>query len=175
MAKVPRFAEASAGRWPIVEMDNRTATSSSISVLQQPARPNSQALRKRSGPISPCSKGLMNIPSGRPRRSRARLALRIESGRRRRSSPSIASTSKAQSCTSSLCLPECSALKSLLPSTPRTTALPSITKCLMRFFSAAWRWRWRWPCILNRNEQPARATFRRTPPMSAYPPISTRV
>jgi hypothetical protein len=37
MAKVPRFAEASAGRWPIVEMDNRTATSSSISVLQQPA------------------------------------------------------------------------------------------------------------------------------------------
>ena len=38
MAKVPRFAEASAGRWPIVEMDNRTATSSSISVLQQPAR-----------------------------------------------------------------------------------------------------------------------------------------
>ena len=38
MAKVPRFAEASAGRWPIVEMDNRTATSSSISVLQQPVR-----------------------------------------------------------------------------------------------------------------------------------------
>jgi glycosyltransferase involved in cell wall biosynthesis len=38
MAKVPRFAEAFAGRWPIVEMDNWTATSSSISVLQQPAR-----------------------------------------------------------------------------------------------------------------------------------------
>jgi Transglycosylase SLT domain len=33
----------------------------------------------------------------------------------------------------------------------------------------------RWPCISNRNEQPARATFRRAPPMSAYPPISTRV
>src|SRR5262249_49653717 len=33
----------------------------------------------------------------------------------------------------------------------------------------------RWPCILKRNEEPARATFRRTPPMSAYPPISTRV
>jgi hypothetical protein len=40
------------------------------------------------------------------------LALRIESGRLRRSCPSMASTSKAQSCTSSLCLPECSALKS---------------------------------------------------------------
>jgi hypothetical protein len=38
-----------------------------------------------------------------------------------------------------------------------------------------WRWRWRWPCISNRNAQPARATFRRTPPMSAYPPISTRL
>jgi len=45
MAKVPRFAEAFAGRWPIVEMDNRTATSSSISVLQQPAR--SQIQRRR--------------------------------------------------------------------------------------------------------------------------------
>ena len=33
----------------------------------------------------------------------------------------------------------------------------------------------RWPCISNGNEQPARATFRRTAPMSAYPPISTRV
>ena len=33
----------------------------------------------------------------------------------------------------------------------------------------------RWPCISNRNEQPARATFRRTPPTSAYSPISTRV
>ena len=32
----------------------------------------------------------------------------------------------------------------------------------------------RWPCISIRNAQPARATFRRTPPMSAYPPISTR-
>jgi hypothetical protein len=33
--------------------------------------------------------------------------------------------------------------------------------------------RLRWPCISNRNAQPARATFRRTPPMSACPPIST--
>jgi polyhydroxyalkanoate synthase len=33
----------------------------------------------------------------------------------------------------------------------------------------------RWLCISNRNEQPARATFRRTPPMSAYPLISTRL
>jgi hypothetical protein len=48
MAKVPRFAEASAGRWPIVEMDNRTATSSSISVLQQPARGSSRPSGKAS-------------------------------------------------------------------------------------------------------------------------------
>src|SRR5215472_14832216 len=32
-----------------------------------------------------------------------------------------------------------------------------------------------WPCISNRDEQPARATFRRTPPTSVYSPISTRV
>src|SRR4029077_9703656 len=30
----------------------------------------------------------------------------------------------------------------------------------------------RWPCISNRDEQPARATFRRTPPTSVYSPIS---
>ena len=41
-------------------------------------------------------KWIYEYPSGRPRRSRARLALRIDSGRRRRSSPSIASTSKAR-------------------------------------------------------------------------------
>jgi hypothetical protein len=41
-----------------------------------------------------------------------RLALRIESGSLRRSSPSIASTSKVQGWTPSLCLPECRALKS---------------------------------------------------------------
>ena len=35
--------------------------------------------------------------------------------------------------------------------------------------------RQRWPCISNRVEQPARATFRRTPPMSAYRPISIRL
>jgi hypothetical protein len=40
------------------------------------------------------------------------IGLRMDSGSRRRSSPSIASTPKAQSCTSSLCLPECRALKS---------------------------------------------------------------
>jgi hypothetical protein len=67
----------------------------------------------------PCGKGPCIIPSGRPRRSRARLALR---GTRRRSSPSIASTLKAQSCTSSSCLPECRASKSEIPSTPRMTA-----------------------------------------------------
>ena len=49
--------------------------------------------------------------SGRRVRRRARLALRIDSGRSRKSSPSMASMSKAQSWTSSLCLFECSALK----------------------------------------------------------------
>jgi hypothetical protein len=37
------------------------------------------------------------MPSGRRANRRSRLVLRIESGRLRRSSPSIASTSKAQS------------------------------------------------------------------------------
>jgi hypothetical protein len=44
-----------------------------------------------------------------------RCASKVE---RRRSSPFIASRSKAQSWTCSLCLPECSALKSEMPSTP---------------------------------------------------------
>jgi hypothetical protein len=70
-----------------------------------------QALRNRSGPISPCSNSLRKIPSGRRANSRANFLLRIESGTSLRSLPSIASISKAQSCTSSLCLPECSALK----------------------------------------------------------------
>ena len=38
MAKVPRFAEAFAGRWPIAEMDNRDSDFTLDSVLQQPAR-----------------------------------------------------------------------------------------------------------------------------------------
>jgi hypothetical protein len=58
-----------------------------------------QAATNKSGPISPCSNWLMKIPSGRRASSRCRLALRMDSGSRRRSSPSIASTSKAQSCT----------------------------------------------------------------------------
>jgi len=37
MAKVPRFAEAFAGRWPIAEMDNRDSDFTLDSVLQQPA------------------------------------------------------------------------------------------------------------------------------------------
>jgi hypothetical protein len=39
----------------------------------RPSSPNSQALRNRSGPISPCSKSLKKMPSGR--RSRCRLEL----------------------------------------------------------------------------------------------------
>ena len=41
MAKVPRFAEAFAGRWPIAEMDNRDSDFTLDSVLQQPARASS--------------------------------------------------------------------------------------------------------------------------------------
>src|SRR5262249_21232429 len=54
------------------------------------------------------------------------------------------------------------AVRQLLPTTQR------------KFTGSAVR-RQRWPCISNRDEQPARATFRRTPPTSAYSPISTRV
>jgi hypothetical protein len=44
---------------------------------------------------------------------------------------------KAYSCTSSSFLRECSALKSAMPSMPSTTASPSITNWLIRFFKAA--------------------------------------
>lgn len=91
----------------------------------------------RSGPIAPVSNGLIKIPSGLPRRSRSRLVLRMESGKARISSPPIASTSNAQSCSSPLCLPECNALKSEMPSTPRMTASPSMMNCFVLFFSAA--------------------------------------
>src|SRR4029077_12399677 len=40
-----------------------------------PSEPNSQALRNRSGPFSPCSKSLTKMPSGRRANSRARLLL----------------------------------------------------------------------------------------------------
>ncbi len=98
-----------------------------------PSRPMLQAARKRSGPISPCSNGLTKMPSGLPRSSRARFALRIDSGRSRKSSPSSASRSNTQSCTSSSCLRECSALKSATPHRRRHRT---------RSFSAA-RWRLR--------------------------------
>ena len=42
----------------------------------------------------------MKMPSGRRAKSLARMALRIERGRERRSSPSSASKSKTYSCTS---------------------------------------------------------------------------
>jgi hypothetical protein len=61
----------------------------------RPSSPMLQAARNRSGPISPCSNGAMKMPSLRRLRSRARLALRIESGSGRISSPSPASISKA--------------------------------------------------------------------------------
>jgi hypothetical protein len=54
---------------------------------------------------------LRKIPSGRRANRRDKLPLRIDNGRSRKSSPPIASTSKAQSCISPLCLPECNALK----------------------------------------------------------------
>ena len=55
-----------------------------------PSRPNSHALRNRSGPISLCSKSLTKMPSGRRASSRARLVLRstgLDPANRRRPSP----------------------------------------------------------------------------------------
>jgi hypothetical protein len=52
-----------------------------------PSRPGRQACR--SGPISPCSKSDRKLPSTRRVSSRARFALRIDSGSLRRSSPSL--------------------------------------------------------------------------------------
>jgi hypothetical protein len=59
----------------------------------------------------------------RPRSSRSKFVLRIEWGSSRRSSPTIASTSKAQSRTSPFRLFECSALKSVRPSKPGSRPL----------------------------------------------------
>src|SRR5262245_34912415 len=67
----------------------------------------------------------------------ARLVLRRCSGSLRRSSSPSTRMSKAQSWTSSLRLPLCSALKSETPSTPRMTASPSITNRLCRTLRAA--------------------------------------
>jgi hypothetical protein len=57
----------------------------------RPSKPMSQAARNRSGPMAPISNGLMNIPSGRPRRSRSRLVLRIDSGDPREASGPVVS------------------------------------------------------------------------------------
>ena len=46
-----------------------------------------QAARNRSGPISPASKGVTNMPSGRRARRRARFVFRMLKGSCRRSSP----------------------------------------------------------------------------------------
>src|SRR5271166_4235545 len=57
------------------------------------------------------------------------------------------------------------------PVRPRPALLPTTQR---KFIGSPVRRR-RWPCISNRNEKPASATCRRTPPMSVSPPISTRV
>src|ERR1700751_1153142 len=67
MAKVPRFAETSGGRLPLVEMANRTATSSSISVLQQPARSRQCESRVEPFPSLPADRqfgGWLGSPRG---------------------------------------------------------------------------------------------------------------
>ena len=61
----------------------------------KPSKPKLQAARNRSAPISPCSKSLTKMPSGRRANSRARLVLRRCSGSFRKSSPSSARISKA--------------------------------------------------------------------------------
>jgi predicted transposase YbfD/YdcC len=49
----------------------------------RPSKPMLQAARNRSGPISPCSKGAMKMPSGRRESSSARLVLCRLKGRGR--------------------------------------------------------------------------------------------
>jgi hypothetical protein len=102
-----------------------------------PSSPRLQAARNRSGPTLPVSKGLMKIPSGWLRRSRSRLALRIDNGSCRTSPPSTVSTLNAQNCTAASAYRKCSALKSAIPSMPEMTASPSMTNCLRWFRSAA--------------------------------------
>jgi len=64
-----------------------------------PSNPNSHALRNRSGPISPSSNVATKMPSGLRANSRCSLVFRIKSRRSRKSSPTIASRSKALSST----------------------------------------------------------------------------
>jgi hypothetical protein len=63
-------------------------------------------------------------------------------------------------------------IASQAPSARRRAMSPPTTR---KEFTVSPVRRWRWLCNSNRHEQPARATFRRTPPTSAYSPISTSV
>ena len=102
----------------------------------RPSSPNSQALRNRSGPISPCSKAgdedahpAGALPAGGQRlalRSAQRqlaeaIAVEREGDRRRKAAP------RHRAC--AVCRPS----KSDTPSTPSSTASPSMTNELERF------------------------------------------
>ena len=56
------------------EPEKRALCRDAAAMLEEtmPSSPMLQAARKRSGPISPCSKGLMKMPSGRRASSRSR-------------------------------------------------------------------------------------------------------
>jgi hypothetical protein len=56
----------------------------------------------------------------------------------------------------------------------QTTRSRQLTLTTQRKITGSSARRQRWPCILNKTQQPGRATFRQTPPMSAYRPIPTR-
>jgi hypothetical protein len=102
------------GMLPVLDLDPMLRPTSLIKPIAMPAHQALQAHLARGDEQVRPDFPLFEIASEDPIRrasSRARLALRIESGSFRKSSPSIASMSKAQSGTSSLCLPECSALK----------------------------------------------------------------
>jgi hypothetical protein len=117
--------------------------------------------------MPPGSNGATNMPSGRPRSSRARLVLRIDSG----SWPQILAAEREDVEGVELHLVivprECSALKSDTPSTPSTTASPSMTNCCSRFFSAASTIQGKrlvqsWPLrVISRTALPWRSTRRR--------------
>jgi len=66
----------------------------------------------------------------------------------------------------------CGSVIRLSRTRPAGAATPGNHSATQRKFTSPVRRR-RWPCISNGIQQPARATCRRTPPMSPCPPIST--
>jgi hypothetical protein len=121
-----RFHDPAHSRvFPVLDLHPMLGPASLIGAIPalrpKPSSPIRRAARNRSGPISPGSNRLTNIPFGLRANSLSRLALRIGSGCFLRSSSPSTRISKAHSCTFSFCFPECSALKPEMPSTLRIT------------------------------------------------------